>query len=699
MFGPLGLLAVALVALIVFAARTKVPLPETLPQAQTTLVTMADGSPLGSLQGEQNRIDIPLAQVPVPVRAAVLAAEDRNYYHEPGVSVTATIRAALTDLVHFRLEAGGSTITQQYVKNAYVGNRRTLGRKLQEAVIAVKLSRRYSKDQILEFYLNTIYFGRGAYGIEAAAETYFGIPASQLSAAQGAVLASSIRAPEMLDPSLDPTDALARWHYVIDGMVTDGALPADQVSALAYPAVRPRGAGGPNGQGRLAGKTGYLLDMVRAELEARHFTAQQIYAGGLRVRTTIVPKAQMAAIQAVDGVLAKPDDPQAALVAIDPATGRIEAVYGGRDYAVRQFNNATQALRQPGSSFKPYVLAAALSQGISLKSQFNGSSPQNFPWYGKPVSNFSDEQFGMIDLVTATANSVNTVYVPLAQQAGLSNVVGAARAAGIPDGDAGNGLQSSVTLQADPSLALGTSEVHPIDQASAFATFAAQGRATVPFIVDTVTTASNKTLYRASVSAHQALDKRVVADVTYALQHVVSGGTATPEGILAGGRPAAGKTGTTSDSKDAWFCGYTPSLAAAVWMGYDDKAPGVKATLTSVEGVGNVTGGTLPARIWKRFMDATLAGTPVQSFPPPAYVGQPVNATTTTSSSTTTSTSTTTTVPLPAFTIPNGPGPLDTISLPAPIVPPPPPPPPPTTTTRPTRPPPVSTTTSTTIAH
>jgi membrane peptidoglycan carboxypeptidase len=562
------------------------------------------------------------------------------------------------------------------------------------------LSRRYSKDQILEFYLNTIYFGRGAYGIEAAAETYFGIPASRLSAAQGAVLASSIRSPEMLDPSLDPADAMARWHWVIAGMVTDGALPADQASTLAYPAVRPRGAGGPNGQGRLAGETGYLLDMVRAELEARHFTPQQIYAGGLRVRSTIVPKAEMAAVQAVDGVLAKADDPQAALVAIDPATGRIEAVYGGRDYALRQFNNATQALRQPGSSFKPYVLTAALSQGISLKSQFNGASPQTFPGYDTPVSNFSDEQFGKIDLVTATANSVNTVYVPLAQQAGLSNVVAAARAAGIPSGDPGNGLQSAVTLQTDPSLALGTSEVHPIDQAAAFATFAAQGRATVPFIVDTVTTASGKTLYRSSVSAHQALDKRVVADVTYALQHVISGGTATPEAILAGGRPAAGKTGTTTSSKDAWFCGYTPSLATAVWMGYDPKAPGDKTTLTSVEGVGNVTGGTLPARIWKRFMDATLAGTPFQSFPPPAFVGQPVNVTTTTSSSTTTSTSTTTSVPDTTFTIPTVPvGPAPTDTVPIPVVTSPPPPPRTTTTTRPSRPPPTSTTTSTTTGH
>jgi membrane peptidoglycan carboxypeptidase len=680
LFGPLAALLVVTVAVVILVARTKVPLPETLPQAQTTLVSYADGSPLGSLQGEQNRIVIPLTQVPVHVRDAVLAAEDRNYYHEPGISIPGIVRAAVSDLLSGRLGAGGSTITQQYVKNAYLTSRRTFTRKVREAIIAVKIDRRYSKDRVLEFYLNTIYFGRGAYGIEAAAETYFGIPAAQLDVPQGAMLAASIQAPEYLDPSVNPGPAMTRWHYVISGMVKDGSLPAGQASGIADPAVRPRGAGGVGGRGRLAGETGYLIDMVRIELEARHFTTQQIYAGGLRVRTTIRPKAQAAAVKAVEGVLARPDDPQAALVAVEPGTGRIVAAYGGRDFAVRPFNNATQALRQPGSSFKPYVLAAALSKGISLKSRFNGSSPQRFPGYDKPVSNFGNEQFGNIDLLTATANSVNTVFVPLAQQAGVPNVIGAARAAGIPATDPGNGLQSKVTLQENASLALGTSEVHPIDQAGAYATFAATGKVTTPFLVDSVTDPSGTRLYQAKVGGRQVMDTKVVADLTFALEHVISGGTATPEAVLAGGRQAAGKTGTTSDGKDAWFVGYAPSLAAAAWMGYDPKSPKDKATLTAVEGVGVVTGGTLPARIWKRFMDAALAGTPNQVFAPPAFVGQTVTSSTTSASTSTSGVSSPpTSLPGPPSTTGPGPGPSTT--------------PPPATTTTP--PPPTTTTPST----
>jgi len=640
-------------AVLILVARTKVPLPETLPQAQTTLITYADGSPLGALQGEQNRTVISLGQVPVPVRNAVLAAEDRNFYHEPGVSVPGIIRAALSDLASGRLGAGGSTITQQYVKNAYLTSRRTFTRKVREAIIAVKIDRHYSKDRILEFYLNTIYFGRGAYGIEAAAQTYFGVPTAQLNIAQGALLAASIQAPEFLDPSVNPGPAMARWQYVIAGMVKDRAISPDHAAAIAYPSFRPRGAGAAGGRGRLTGEIGYVVDMVRTELEARHFSAQQVYTGGLRVRTTIVPKAEAAAIKAVEGVLARPDDPQAALVAVEPGTGRVQAVYGGRDFALRPFNNATQALRQPGSSFKPYVLAAALSKGISLKSTFNGKSPQLFPGYDKPVANFSNEQFGTVDLISATANSVNTVFVPLAQKAGILNVIDVARAAGIPAANPGNGLQSKVTLGADASLALGTSEVHPIDQAAAFATFAANGKATVPFLVDAVADSSGRKLYNSAVSARQVIDTKVVADLTYALEHVISGGTATPEAQLARGRLAAGKTGTTSEGKDAWFVGYTPSVAAAVWMGYDPKSPKDKSTLTSVEGISAVTGGTLPARIWKRFMDAALAGTPDQAFPSPVFAGHTFSSSTTSSSTSTSTSTTSTSLPKPSTTVPD----------------------------------------------
>ena len=674
-YGRRGIIAVVILLLVligialILLISTRVPLPSKLPQAQTTQITYADGSPLGTLAGQENRTDIPLAQMPKSLRDAVIAAEDRSFYHNSGISPQGLLRSLISDVTQRKIAAGGSTITQQYAKNAYLGNKRTLSRKIREAFIALKLDQQYSKNQILEFYLNTIYFGRGAYGVEAAAQTYFGIPAAQLNVAQAAVLAELIQSPERLDPAVSPSAANGRWHYVINGMVKDKAITPADAAALTFPAVRPRGTGNKAGEGQLAGPKGYLIDMVRAELLARGLTPRQVYTQGLKVKTGLDPKTQAAAEMAVGSVLTKPGDPEAGLVAIEPGTGRVLGAWGGRDYLTRQFNNATQALRQPGSSFKPFVLAAALAKGTSLKSTLNGASPQTFPGYPTPVSNFSNEQFGDIDLVTATANSVNTVYVPLAQKVGLSTVALAAHTAGIPDSDPGNGLQSKIVLQENPSLALGTSDVHPIDLAGAYATFAAQGKQATPYLVEEVRDQGGAVVYHSSVKSHQVFDAGNMADLTFALQHVISDGTGNPEAQLAGGRPAAGKTGTTSDNKDAWFVGYTPSLAASVWMGYDPKTPQDKSVLTDVEGVSQVTGGTLPARIWKKFMDATLAGTPVQQFPAPVFGGQPLTTTTTSSSSvppsstTTPSSTTSTTTPgRTTLTSPPFPGPSTTTS-------------------------------------
>ncbi|GAC1543892.1 MAG: hypothetical protein NVS3B12_32510 [Acidimicrobiales bacterium] len=636
-----GVLLLLVIIVFLLLVSTKIPLPSKLPQAQTTQISYADGSPLGTLAGQENRIDIPFAQIPKSMRDAIIAAEDRKYYSHSGISPTGLVRSLYADVTKRRIAAGGSTITQQYAKNAYLGNKRTLSRKVREAFIAIKLDQQYSKNQVLEFYLNTIYFGRGAYGVEAASQTYFGSPASQLTPAQSAVLAQLVQSPERLDPAVDSSRAMTRWHYVIDGMVKDKALTPAEAAALTFPAVRPRGAGNKAGQGQLAGPKGYLVDMVRAELLARGLSPRQVYTEGLKVKTGLDPKSQAAAEMAVSTVLTKPEDPQSSLVAIEPGTGRILAVWGGRDYLSRQFNNATQALRQPGSSFKPFVLAAALAKGGSLKSTFNGASPQMFKGYDKPVSNFNDEQFGDIDLVTATAHSVNTVYVPLAQQVGIKEVAGAAHAAGIPDGDPGNGLQSQIKLPENASLALGTTEAHPIDMAAAYATFAARGKQATPYLIEEVKNPDGQVIYKSQVKARQAISADPISDLTFALQHVVTDGTGNPEAQLSGGRPAAGKTGTTSDNKDAWFVGYTPHLVASVWMGYDPKTPQDKSTLTNVEGISAVTGGTLPARVWKKFMDAALSGSPVEQFPPPVMGGQPLTTTTSSSSSSSTSSSST----------------------------------------------------------
>ncbi|MCA1824185.1 MAG: penicillin-binding protein [Frankia sp.] len=600
----------ALAGVVYSAAR--VPLPDSINTEQTTVVSYADGSRLGALQGAENRTDIALDKVPEHVRNAVLAAEDRTFYHHPGVSLSGIARAAFNDVFHRGKLQGGSTIDQQYARNAYLTQRRTFLRKVRESVIALKLNRKYSKDQILEFYLNTIYFGRGAYGVEAAARTYFGVPASRLTVEQGAVLAALIRAPESGDPAVNRELAERRWHSVLDGMVSAGWLARADADAARYPTYRPRGAGGSKG-GRLAGPVGHLLESVRKELEAKGFTAAQIYTSGLQVTTTLSPVAQRAAETAVQDVLDDPaNDPEAALVAIQPGTGAIRAMYGGRDFVKRQFNNATDAVREPGSSFKPFVLGAALDDGISLRTRFDGHSPKEVAGYPKPISNFNDEQFGNIDLVDATAHSVNTVFVPLAVEVHPSKVADFAHNAGIPD---------SVKLtepngQTAAGIALGIYGVHPIDQAAAFATFADRGRAATPYLVETVRDRRGKVLFRAKAKTHRAFDTAVADDANYAMQQVIERGTATAAKL--DGRPAAGKTGTTQESTNAWFCGFTPGqLSAAVWMGYDKNR-----SLRNVHGVPNVTGGTLPARIWKQFMDAALEGAPVNQFAPPAFRGE-----------------------------------------------------------------------------
>lgn len=614
------LLFVGLLGMVYAAAR--IPLPSELDTAQATVVEYADGSTMGQI-AKENRTDIPLDDVPPHVRDAVLAAEDRGYYKHSGISLTGIARAAYQDIRGGGARQGGSTITQQYARNAFLTKQKTFARKFREAVIAVKLDRKYSKDQVFEWYLNTIYFGRGAYGIEAAAQTYFGVPAKRLTVEQGAVLAALIRSPEGGDPAIAPNTAKRRWQGVLDGMVETKKLDKAAADAATYPKIRDRKAvAGKTGTGG-NGPTGYVIEAVRQELKRNGFSDNAILTGGLRVRTTIDKRRQDAAVKAVQEVLDNPaEDPPAALVAVEPGTGKVVAMYGGRDYGgkgEKSFINYAFNPRQPGSSFKPFVLAAALDEGISLRSTFDGRSPQTFANY--PVRNFGDEQFGRVDLVQATAHSVNTIYVPLGMQVGFTKTMDTLHRLGVPE---------KVTCEAnrDATLYLGTCDLAPIDEATAFATFANGGESVSWHLVSEVRDRKGKKTYTAKPKKQEALSEGEAADAIHAMRAVIEDGTARSARI---GRPAAGKTGTTSDNTNAWFSGFVPQLSATVWMGYEPRDDGSgKASippLRNIQGFGEVTGGTLPARIWREFMAAALEGVEVESFPPPSFGGKALNPT------------------------------------------------------------------------
>jgi membrane peptidoglycan carboxypeptidase len=635
-------------------AATKVPLPSDIDSAQATIIEFSDGSTMGTI-AKENRTDIPLADVPQPVRDAILAAEDRGYYKHSGISPTGIARAAFQDVFGRGAKQGGSTITQQYARNKFLTQHRTFARKFREAIIAVKLDRKYSKDQVLEWYLNTIYFGRGAYGIEAASQTYFGVPAKRLTVEQGAVLAALIRSPEGGDPAIAPNTAKRRWNAVLDGMVQTKKLPKDKRDALQYPRIRERRAG-KAASAAGTGPMGYVIEAVRKELRANGFSDSEIYSSGLRVRTTINKIRQAAAIKAVTETLNDPaKDPPAALVAVEPGTGRVAAMYGGRDYGGKgdkSFINYATNPRQPGSSFKPYVLAAALDKGVSLKSTWDGRSPQTFANY--PVSNFGNEQFGRVDLVQATAHSVNTIYVPLGIQVGFKQTMDTAHRLGIPE---------DVTCEdhKDATLYLGTCDLKPVDEAASFATFAAKGKAAGWHLVTEVRDRKGKKTYTAKVDTSEALSEAKNADAVFAMRAVIESGTARGANL---GRPAAGKTGTTSDNTNAWFSGFVPQLSATVWMGYEpvaDNGSGKAGIppLRNLHGYGEVTGGTLPAKIWRAFMTAALEGVPVEDFPPPSFGGSATNASasptaTPTSASPTATPSATVTVTVPPATSPTG---------------------------------------------
>ena len=538
-----------------------------------------------------------------------MAAEDRNFYANRAFSPTGIARALLNNLKSGDLTGeGGSTITQQYAKTAFLSPSRTIQRKIKELVISLKLENALSKDQILENYLNTIYFGRGSYGVQTAAQQYFNRNAHQLSISQSAVIASILRAPGYYDPSLSKENAVRlenRFAYVIQGMLANKWITEAEAKDAKFPRVAPRTT-----SGQLSGPKGYIIDAVQKELSKLGFTQDQLLIGGYVIKTTLDQRAQQAAVDAVNKFTpaGAPENLHTALVAIRPGTGEVVAMYGGEDYVVRQLNDATQSIALAGSTFKPFALIAGLEAGIPLTSMWNGDSPQTFDDLGRPyeVSNYGDEGWGQIDLLTATQHSINTVFVPLGMKAGMDKVVDAARRAGIPE---------NVAMIATPSVVLGVASPHVIDVANSYATFAAQGVYSKPYMVASVTGSNKGLLYQGKAQTQEVFTKEVMADLTYALKSVVNGGTGSA--ALALGRPAAGKTGTSQSNASAWFSAYTPQLAASVALFRDSASE----SLNGIGGLTSVTGGTFPAKIWTYFMKRALKDEPIMSFPAPANIG------------------------------------------------------------------------------
>ena len=584
-----------------------IPDPNAYVNSQSTIIQYSNGAEIGRI-GSENRQILKMSKIPLRLRYAVMAAEDRNFYSERAFSITGIGHAIISNVLTLGNGRGGSTITQQYAKTAFLSSERSITRKVKELVISLKLENALTKDQIFENYLNTIYFGRGSYGVQTAAQQYFNRNANQLSISQSAVIASILRSPGLYDPVLSEANKKrldGRFQYVIQGMLEKKWITPAEAKAAKMPVVSPRTT-----SGQLSGPKGYIIDSVEKELSKLGFTQDQLLVGGYVIKTTLDQRAQQSAVDAVNKLTPSPapTNLHTALVAIRPGTGEIIAMYGGKDYVARQLNDATQSIALAGSTFKPFALVAALEAGIPLTSMWNGDTPQTFDDLGKPyeVSNYGDEGWGQVDLLTATQHSINTVFVPLGIKAGMDKVVDVARRAGIPD---------SVAMIGTPSVVLGVASPHVIDVANSYATFAAQGVYSKPFIVAQVIGPNKGVLYEGKPQTQEVFSKDVMADLTYALKGVVNGGTGSA--ALALGRPAAGKTGTSQSNASAWFSAYTPQLAASVALFRDSASE----SLNGIGGLTSVTGGTFPAKIWTAFMKGALKDEPVMSFPAPANIG------------------------------------------------------------------------------
>ncbi|MBA4607514.1 penicillin-binding protein [Aeromicrobium sp. Marseille-Q0843] len=610
----LGFIAGALLFAILYAT-VKIPDPNADFQTETTNVYYSDGkTKLGSF-ATQNRESLEYEEIPEVMRDAVVAAEDRTFWENRGIDVRGIVRAARNNATSGQITGGGSTITQQYVKILYLNQDRSYTRKAKEAILSVKIHNQLTKSEILEGYLNTIYYGNGSYGVEVASRTYFGKPAAKLNVGQAAFLATVINNPSYFDPYAEGAKdrVLPRYNYVLDGMVKQGSITAEQAAAHKgkFPKFKKQRA-----NQRFEGPKGHVLDLVRKQMAAEGFLDSEIEGGGLRVVTTIDKDKQADAVDAVKEVRPEGlDELNTALVSVEPGTGAVRSMYGGPDYLKNQLNWATLGT-QPGSTFKVFAVIAALENGYSLQTSLNGNAPLRIG--DAEIQNQGDSggrSYGRINLERATEFSVNTAFVDLTDQMkdGEEKIIEAAGEAGLPE---------STLERIDPviGVSLGYAPVAPIDMANAYATIAAEGKRADWYVIERVNDRNGARVFKHNVATTQAIDEDVAADTLAAMQTVVRSGSGRQAATFC---PTAGKTGTATATdgdgdnervSSSWFVGATPKLATAVMY---NRGKGNE----ELEGYLNpFFGGTYPAQTFGAFMNSALEGSECGSFPPRANI-------------------------------------------------------------------------------
>ena len=632
LFGLVTFLALVIGAFFVGYKMVTIPAANAAALRQANVYLYSDGTEI-TREGDVNRENVPLSRVPTAVQRAVLAAEDRDFYSESAINPIAMGRAAW-DTVRGEGKQSGSTITQQYVKNYYLSQEQTLTRKAREFFIAIKLDREKTKDEILEGYLNTSYYGRNAYGIQAAAQAYYKKNVDELDVAEGAYLAALLNRPGVYDVTSNPagrTAAVARWNYVLDGMVSSGWLDETKRASLKFP--EPDEAHAPTS---LAGQDGYLVEAVKQHLYGSGVVDERtLSAGGFRITTTIDRDKQNALVKSVNEVLMTKLDPaanpadafvRAGAASVDVATGKVVALYGGKDFLQQYVNNATRTDYQVGSTFKPIVLASALDNHarthsgapITPNATYDGTSKRQVQGPNGPIDfrpeNEDGKSYGTINVSAAMNYSVNAVFAQMGEDVGPQAVRQTAIDLGLSP--------NTKELDANPSLAIGTATPSALDMAGVYAALADHGTQTDPWLVSEITRGGQK-LKLPDHKSTQAIDREAADTTTQVLRGVVDSAGGTGSAARALGRPAAGKTGTAEEDVAAWFAGYTPQLATVVAvMGQDPEPPYAHKKLYGVTGIARINGGGFPAEIWTEYMKSALSGTEVAQFDLHANMGK-----------------------------------------------------------------------------